>query len=132
MALSKWVHSSVQDGGTDVIQAATSVQEVVCKGGADGTTMPTTRAEVLGATFALAIKASGITFTGQTGAAGASRVLAVDAQAGVSVTASGDAKLICIIDGTNILAITTCATQTLTSGNTVDIPAWNITVAQPT
>jgi Flp pilus assembly protein TadG len=50
----------------------------------------------------------------------------------VSVTASGDAKHIVLSVGGVIKLTTTCTTQTLTSGNTVTIPAFKCEFADPT
>ena len=58
------------------------------------------------------------------------RKLTVAQQAAIAITASGDATHIVIDDGTN-LYITTCTSQTLTSGGTVTVPAWDIEVADP-
>ena len=51
------------------------------------------------------------------------------AQTGISIGSSGDADHIAVIDGTRLLVVTTCATQTLTSGGTVDTNAWDHEIA---
>ena len=56
------------------------------------------------------------------------RKLTIGELASKAVTASGDATHIAICSGTTLMAITTCTLQTLTSGNTVTIPAFVITV----
>lgn len=58
------------------------------------------------------------------------RKLTVAQQAAIAITASGDATHVVIDDGTN-LYVTTCTSQTLTSGGTVTVPAWDIEVADP-
>lgn len=58
------------------------------------------------------------------------RKLTIAQQAAISITASGDATHVVIDDGTN-LYVTTCTSQTLTSGGTVTVPAWDIEVADP-
>jgi hypothetical protein len=62
------------------------------------------------------------------------RKITVAAKSGVSVTASGDATHLVLAStgDTTIRAITTCTTQTLTSGNTVNIPAWDVETRDPT
>lgn len=60
------------------------------------------------------------------------RKVTVTAQTGVPVDASGDATHVCLDDGTTLLQVTTCTTQTLTSGNTVDVPAYDIEFADVT
>ena len=58
------------------------------------------------------------------------RKLTIAQQASISITASGDATHVVLDDGTN-LYVTTCTTQTLTSGGTVTVPAFDIEVADP-
>ncbi len=62
------------------------------------------------------------------------RKVTVAAQNGASVTASGTATHIVLATGgaTDLLRyVTTCTSQALTSGNTVNVPAWDIEVADP-
>lgn len=53
---------------------------------------------------------------------------------GVSVTATGTATHIALGRTTDstLRYVTTCTSQALTSGNTVNIPAWKVEVADPT
>ena len=59
------------------------------------------------------------------------RKLTVAQQTGLDIDVSGDATHVSIDDGSSLLAVTTCTTQTLTSGGTVTIPAWDIEVSDP-
>lgn len=60
------------------------------------------------------------------------RKLTVAAQSGMSITASGTATHIALSNGTDTLYyVTTCTSQALTSGGTVDCPAFDIEVADP-
>lgn len=59
------------------------------------------------------------------------RKLTVAQQANIAIDSSGDATHVSIDDGTNLLAVTTCSTQTLTSGGTVTVPAFDIEVSDP-
>lgn len=61
------------------------------------------------------------------------RKVTVAAKSGVSVTASGNATHIAIARSTDttLRYVTTCTLQALTSGNTVNVPAWKIEVADP-
>jgi len=56
------------------------------------------------------------------------------AKSGVSVSASGTATHIAIANtgDSTLRYVTTCTSQALTSGNTVNIPAWKIEVGDPT
>ena len=62
------------------------------------------------------------------------RKVTVAAKSGVSVTTSGTATHIAIARSTDstMRYVTTCTSQALTSGNTVNIPAWKIEVQDPT
>lgn len=59
------------------------------------------------------------------------RKLTVGQQSSVEIDATGDATHVSIDDGTNLLAVTTCTTQSLTDGGTVTIPAFDIEVSDP-
>jgi len=49
------------------------------------------------------------------------------------VIQTGVASYVCIVDdASSIRYVTTCTTQTLSSGNKVNIGSWSITIAQPT
>jgi hypothetical protein len=60
------------------------------------------------------------------------RKVTMGAKSAVPVDASGDANHIALVDGSVVRYVTTCTTQTLTSGNTVNFPAWKIEIADPT
>lgn len=62
------------------------------------------------------------------------RKVTVAAKSGVTVDNSGTATHIAIARSTDstLRYVTTCTSQVLTAGNTVNIPAWKIEVADPT
>lgn len=60
------------------------------------------------------------------------RKVTMAAKSAVPVDATGSADHIALVDGTNVRYVTTCTAQTLTSGNTVNFPAWKIEIADPT
>lgn len=62
------------------------------------------------------------------------RKMTTAAKNGVSVTATGTATHIVLGRTTDstLRYVTTCTSQALTSGNTVNIPAWKVEVADPT
>jgi len=60
------------------------------------------------------------------------RRLRVIAQSGVTVDASGTATHVVGTDGTTLLWCTTCTSQALTAGNTVDFPTFNLNLTDPT
>jgi hypothetical protein len=60
------------------------------------------------------------------------RKVTVAQQASVPVDTTGTATHVAICDGSNLLAVTTCTSQSLTSGNTVTVPAHDYEVGDPT
>jgi hypothetical protein len=67
-------------------------------------------------------------------AAGGGRQVTVGAKSGVPVSASGTATHIVLatVTGSVYKYTTTCTSQALVSGNTANVPAWVITVGDPT
>jgi len=57
------------------------------------------------------------------------RKVTVSAQPGVAIDATGEATHIALCSGTDLLYVTTCTAQQLTQGGTVDVPAWDIEIA---
>lgn len=62
------------------------------------------------------------------------RKLTISAKTSASITASGSALAVCLVNVANsaLLYVTTCTQQYLVSGGTVDIPQWVIEIADPT
>lgn len=60
------------------------------------------------------------------------RKVTIGAQNGVTVDASGTATHLAGTDGSTMLELTEVTSQALTSGNTVNIPAWDIEFRDPT
>ena len=60
------------------------------------------------------------------------RKVTVGAQSAVTVDTTGTATHVCFDDGTTLLQVTTCTSQALTAANTVNVPAYLISVADPT
>jgi len=81
-----------------------------------------------------AMTSTGLTIADATGASGGRKVT-IQAKSAVSVIASGTAAHIALFGSTGataLLLVTTCTTQALTSGNTVNIPAWKDAIADAT
>lgn len=118
-----------------------AVMDAALTKGATGTiisvcsTQPTTRAEAV-TTYMLANTAltagdgNGDFVIADGDANG--RKLRVLQQGPITITNSGDAQHVAICDGTDLLLVTTCTTQTLTSGGTVTVPEWSHTIADVT
>jgi hypothetical protein len=120
--MAKSVADVVLDAALDKI--ATSTILTVCNA------EPTTRTEAI-TTFKLAdvvvdsgdfSKANGDT---------SGRKVTVAAQSAVPVDTTGTATHVALCDGSVLLYVTTCTSQGLTSGNTVNVPAFDIEIADP-
>lgn len=124
--MAKSVNNDVLDAALNLIKN-NGTRLAVCSA------QPTTYAEAM-TTYALAtVTIDSADFTGPADGDTNGRKLTVNAQTGISVTASGDAThvAVCDLTGTRLLYVTTCTLQALTSGNTVDTPAWDIEIADP-
>ena len=60
------------------------------------------------------------------------RKVRMAAKSSVPVDSSGTAVYIALVDATRLLAVTTCTSQALTAGNTVNFPVWDFEILDPT
>jgi hypothetical protein len=127
MATTKLAPDVTLDKMLDYISTAT--QMIVCS----GSSSPTNGAGALSAALASSSMSSG-DFAKADDATGAlGRKVTVAAKTSLSVSASGDATCVALLDSSNVLLyVTTCTTQTLTSGNTVNVPSWKVQIGDPT
>ena len=126
--MAKFTPDAVLDQIADYI-IANATRLVVCS------TQPTTYTEA-NATFALAdVTIDSGDFTKANGDV-SGRKVTVAAQNGVLIDASGTALHVALLNvsGTELLYVTTCTSQALTANgsNTVNVPAWEIEIADPT
>ena len=125
--MAKFASDAVLDGMLDIIATGTSLS--VCSA------QPTTRAQAITssmlATVAVTPGDGSGDFTIANGSSSGRKVTVAE-QADIEVINTGSASHIAITDDSNLLYVTTCTSQALTDGNTVTVPAWKITVADPT
>jgi hypothetical protein len=122
----KWQNDLILDAALDYIRNNVT-QECVCNA------QPTTYAEATGS-MKLALR-TGLTsgsFTGPVNGDTNGRKVTVNIQSGITVDTGGAATHIALCSGTVLLYVTTCTSQTLTGGNTVTVPAWDIEIADVT
>lgn len=120
--MAKFANDSVMDAALDKVATGTIL--TVC------TTQPTTRTEAV-TTYKLAdVVIDSGDFTKANGDV-SGRKVTVGAQTNVVVDTTGTALHVAICDGTDLLYVTTCTSQSLTASNTVTIPAWDIEFADP-
>lgn len=121
--MAKWASDSVLDALLDKVATGTIL--TVCSA------QPTTRTQAV-TTYKLADKAiTSASFTKSDGFPNGRKVT-IAQQADVDVDTSGTATHVAVCDASNLLYVTTATSQELTAGNTVTIPAWSITVSDPT
>jgi len=124
--MAKSVHDDVLDGAFDVLDQANLM--IACSA------QPTSRTEAV-TTYALADVAMTVN-TDYTKANGdvSGRKVTVAAKSTVLIDTSGTATHVALVDGTRLLYVTTCTSQALTANasNTVNFPAWDIEIADPT
>jgi hypothetical protein len=120
--MGKAVDNTVLDGALNIIDNATRM--VACSA------EPANFAGI--AAVALAdVTLAGGDFTDADGDT-SGRKVTVAAKSGVTVDSTGTATHVTLDDGATLLYVTTCTSQALTSGNTVNFPAWDIEIADPT
>jgi hypothetical protein len=120
----KSVNDLVLDGSFEVLDAGNLMTACSAE--------PTTRTEAL-TTFALADAVmTPVTDYAKANGDTNGRKCTMAAKAAQDIDASGTATHIAIIDATNLLYVTTCTSQALTSGGTVSFPAWDVEIADPT
>lgn len=122
--MAKWCNDSMLDAALNYIDTNVAA-ETVCSA------QPTTYAEAT-STYKLATVAiDGTDVTLGNGDA-SGRKATIAAQNGVTIDASDTATHVALVSSDTLLYVTTCTSQALTSGGTVDIPAWDIEIADPT
>lgn len=122
--MAKFVTDSAMDAALGIIDDGTIL--TVCSA------QPTTRTEAV-TTYALAdvVLTAGagngdfVLANGDT----SGRKLTVTQQADIPIDTSGTATHVAICDATNLLLVTTCTSQALTSGGTVTVPAFDLEIA---
>lgn len=121
--MAKLVHDDVLDSAWDVLDQADLM--TVCAG------QPTTRTEAI-TTFKLADVAMtpNTDFTKANGDT-SGRKVTMAAKSAVPVDTTGTADHVALVDATRLLYVTTCTSQPLTSGNTVNFPAWKAEITDP-
>ena len=125
--MGKICHDDFLDGALNILKS-NATRLCVC------TTQPTTYTEAI-TTNMLAIKTITSTdFTGPSNGDTNGRKIAVNSGSGLTVSSTATASHVALADSvtSRLWYVTTCTPQGLTSGNTVNVPAWDIEIADPT
>lgn len=125
--MGKRANDIVMDGALDII--ATSTRQIACSA------EPITYTEA-NSTYALAdVTMAGGDFTKANGDTNGRKVT-MAAKSGVLIDTSGTATHVALVrdSDTTLIYVTTCTSQALTANgsNTVNFPAWDIEIADPT
>ncbi len=120
--MAKYTDTYVLDGAAERVAGANALH--VCAG------QPTSRADTLTKSLATTAMVAG-DFTVAAGSVSGRRAV-VAAKSGLSVTTSGTADHVALIDGTRLLHVTTLTGQALTAGNTVNVGSWSAEFAAVT
>lgn len=122
--MAKSVHNDVLDGAFNILNDG----DIMTACSAE----PTTRTEAV-TTYKLADVAMtpGTDYTISDGDTNGRKVRMATKTA-VPIDTTGTATHIAICDATRLLYVTTCTSQALTSGGTVDFPVWDVEIADPT
>lgn len=120
--MTKLVVDAMMDDGLDYLSA--NITEIrVCSGD------PTTRAAAVTNMLAERTGLTSGDWTGPANGDTSGRKITKDAETGISITNSGTAATICLSDGTTLIAKTDITSQSLTSGGTVDVNAFDFEIA---
>ncbi|MCP5008560.1 MAG: hypothetical protein GY942_01130 [Aestuariibacter sp.] len=119
--MAKAVDNTVLDAALDEI--ATSTRMTLCSA------QPANYAGIAAVALANAVMAGG-DYTNADGDT-SGRKATVAAKAGESVDVTGTGSHVALDDGATLLYVTTCDSIAVTSGGTVDFPAWDIEIADP-
>lgn len=120
----KTLSDAVLDGALEIINDSTRM--TVCNA------QPTTYTEAI-TTFKLAFVAmAGGDFVISNGDVDGRKVR-MAAKAGVTIDLTGTAVFVALVkvSDTTLVAVTTCTSQLLTAGGTVDFPVWDVELADP-
>ncbi len=121
--MAKWANDLVMDAALDYV-ANNAATMIVCSA------QPADRTGAV-TTYALAdVAVASSDFTKANGDTDG-RKATVAAKTGVLIDASGTASHIAIVSATALLYVTTCTSQSLTLGNTVNFPTWDIEIGDP-
>lgn len=132
MAVTKYANDLMMDAALSWVKT-NGTKMYVCTASISSASVPTyakiTSTAALTGAISMASLASVALANGDT----SGRKLAVPQKASVAVTASGTAARICLVNsfGSVVTYITTCTSQSLTLGNTVTIPQYDIEIRDP-
>jgi len=121
MAVAKWTADIILDAACDYVK--NNVTEMyVCSGASN----PADRAGAIAAALATKTSLTSGSFTGPADGTTSGRKITKNAETGISVAVSGTATCIALCSASAMLSVITITSQVLTSGNTINTPAFRV------
>lgn len=117
--MGKFIDDSLYDAALNVAKN-NGTEMYICSA------QPTTRANAISLALASKIGLTSGSYTGALDGDVSGRKLTKNAETGISVTANGTCNHAAICSGSILLAVTEITSQVLTSGNTINTPAFDI------
>jgi len=121
MAVAKWTADVILDQACDYIKNQVT-EMYICSGASN----PADRAGAITAALATKTGMSSTNFTGAADGTVSGRKITKNAETGISVSVGGTATCIALCSATVMLSVITITSQALTSGNTVNTPAFRV------
>ena len=117
--MAKFLDDSLYDAALNVIKN-NATEMYLCS------SQPADRAAAISAALASKTGLTSGSYTGPANGDASGRKLTKNAETGISVTGNGNVTHIALCSGSLLLAVTTVTSQAVTSGNTVNTPAFDI------
>jgi hypothetical protein len=133
MGVGKWSNDGVMDAALSYVKT-NGKKMYVCTTAISSASVPNYTKITVSAALTGAISMASLASVSLAAGDTSGRKLTVPQAASVAVTASGTAARICLVNSAGsgtVTYITTCTSQSLTSGNTVTIPSFDIEVRDP-
>jgi len=92
------------------------------------TSQPADRAAAISAAVASDTGLTTGDYTGPADGDSSGRKITVNANNGLTASGTGSATHLALCSGSTLLYVTTCTSQSVTSGNTVNVPAWDVEI----
>lgn len=132
MAVTKFANDSMMDAALDWVKS-NGAKMYVCTASISSASVPSYTKITSTAALTGAISMSSLASVSLASGDSSGRKLTVPEKTSVSVTGSGTAARVCLVNssGSVVTYVTTCSSQSLASGNTITVPEWDIEIADP-
>jgi hypothetical protein len=125
--MAKFASAKFLDGGPNTVKAsADTITYTLCSG------QPTTRTEAVTTLMLASTTLNKTTEVTLANGDVSGRKMTISAKSAVSVTNTGTGNHVAVCDATDLLYVTTTASQAVSAGGTVDIGSWKAEIAAPT